>query len=234
MVDVAKQEQQDQEKIIEQVRPLDNQIAMLKDKQVASSKTVNTLNQQKVEKSQLQVSLNQTVESIKQQEKIAAQYLVANQADSLLEKYLGQWQIKVTQVRDLERQHKELLNSVQASERTLATQQAALQAAKDSKLAQDKALTELVSAENQAKQQWDALQQQANEHTLNVQKEVLEHWSRNTNTLVDINRGFVQATQRITSKSVELQTNTQLSERLTKEREVLVERYQNNKTSLSV
>ncbi|MFA0144885.1 SbcC/MukB-like Walker B domain-containing protein [Vibrio lentus] len=232
LVEVAKQEQQDQEKIIEQVRPLDNQIAMLKDKQVAGSKTVNTLNQQQVEKSQLQVSLNQTVESIKQQEKIAAQYLAANQADSLLEKYLGQWQIKVTQVRDLERQHTELLSSVQASQRTLATQQAALQAAKDSKLAQDKALTELVSAENQAKQQWDALQQQANEHTLNAQKEVLEHWSRNTNTLVDINRGFVQATQRITSKSVELQTNTQLSERLTKEREVLVERYQNNKTSL--
>lgn len=62
------------------------------------------------------------------------------------------------------------LSSVQASQRTLATQQAALQAAKDSKLAQDKALTELVSAENQAKQQWDALQQQANEHTLNAQK----------------------------------------------------------------
>ncbi|MCZ8488502.1 hypothetical protein O9992_18295 [Vibrio lentus] len=30
--------------------PLDNQIAMLKDKQVAGSKTVNTLNQQQVEK----------------------------------------------------------------------------------------------------------------------------------------------------------------------------------------
>lgn len=231
-VEVAKQEQQDQEKIIEQVRPLDNQISMLKGKQVAGSKAVHTLNQQQVEKSQLQVSLNQTVESIKQQEKIAAQYLVANQADSLLEKYLGQWQINVTQVRNLERQHTELLNSVQASQRTLANQQAALQAAKDSKLAQDKALTDLVSAENQAKQRWDALQQQANEHTLNAQKEVLEHWSRNTNTLVDINRGFVQATQRITSKSVELQTNTQRSEKLTKEREVLVERYQNNKIAL--
>ncbi len=41
LVEVAKQEQQDQEKIIEQVRLLDNQIAMLKDKQVAGSKMVN-------------------------------------------------------------------------------------------------------------------------------------------------------------------------------------------------
>ncbi|MCZ8488503.1 hypothetical protein O9992_18300 [Vibrio lentus] len=123
--------------------------------------------------------MNQTIESIQQlKEKIAAQYLAANQADSLLEKYLGQWQIKVTQVRDLERQYTELLNSVQASQRTLATQQAALQAAKDSKLAQDKALTELVSAENQAKRNSDGTLCSNKPMSIPLMhKEVLEHWA---------------------------------------------------------
>ncbi|WP_135458482.1 SbcC/MukB-like Walker B domain-containing protein [Vibrio echinoideorum] len=232
LVEQVKQEQQDQEKIIEQVRPLDNQISVLKDKQIAAEKNTKTLNEQGVEQRHKHSVLSEAIASVQHQEKISAQYLEAHQADKQLEKYLGQWQAKVDQVRTLESQHRELLSGVQRANKALDAQQTLVRTSNESKLAQDKTLAELVVVESHAKLQLESLQQQSSEVLLNANKDLLEYWSRHTNTLVDINRGYLQATQRIEVKNAELVTKVQLSDTLTKEREVLVERYQNNKTSL--
>lgn len=59
IVQQAKNEQQDQEKIIDLVRPLDNQIAVLKDKQTAAVNAANTLNEQHTQQHSQQVVLVQ-------------------------------------------------------------------------------------------------------------------------------------------------------------------------------
>ncbi|KWU01462.1 exonuclease SbcC [Vibrio toranzoniae] len=232
LVEQIKQEQQEQEKIIEQVRPLDNQISVLKDKQATAEKNVKALNQQEVEQRHKHIVLSQAIASVQHQEKIHAQYLETHQADKQLEKYLGQWQFKVDQVRALETQHTELLSSVQGANKALETQQTLVQTSRELKLTQDKTLAERVAVENDAKLKWDTLQQQNSERALNESKDLLEYWSRHTNTLVDINRGYLQATQRIAVKEAELSNHIHRSDKLTQEREVLVERYQKNKTSL--
>ncbi|MFA0193531.1 AAA family ATPase [Vibrio artabrorum] len=232
LVEQVKQQQQEQEKIIEQVRPLDTQISVLKDKQVAVEKNVNILNERDIEQRHKHAVLSKTLAAVQQQQERDAQYLATHQADKHLEKYLGQWQAKVDQVRTLEKQHSELLKGVQRANQALDAQQTLVQTSHEAKLAQDKTFTERVVVENSAKLELESLQQQTSEVVLNANKDLLEYWSRHTHTLVDIHQGYLQATQRIEVKHAELANKLQLSDTLTKEREVLLERYQSNKTSL--
>ncbi|MEZ8608201.1 AAA family ATPase [Vibrio sp. 10N.239.311.G01] len=232
IVEQVKAEQQDQEKIIEQVRPLDNQIAVLKDKQTAAVSAANTLNEQHTQQRNQQIVLVQKTDALKQQDKLSTEYLNTHQADQHLEKYLGQWQAKVEQVRTLERQHSEQLNSAKQALSAVDAQQTIIKSAQDAKATQDKTLAELVVLESSAKQQWEALQGNTSEQVLNSQKDLLEFWNRNTHSLLEINRGFLNAQQQLHAKTQAHQTNTQLVDKLSKEREVLLLRYQEKKTSL--
>lgn len=232
IVEQAKAEQQDQEKIIEQVRPLDNQIAVLKDKQSSAINAVNTLNEQHAQQRNQQLVLVQQIEELKQHEKLSSDYLKAHQADQHLEKHLGQWQAKVEQVRTLETQHSQQLNLAKQAYAALDAQQSVIKTAQQTKASQDQALAELVLAENNTKQQWEALQGNTSEQVLNSQKDLLELWNRNTHSLLEINRGFLNTQQQLHAKTQAHQTNTQLVDKLSKEREVLVERYKERETSL--
>ena len=232
IVEQVKTEQQDQEKIIEQVRPLDNQIAVLKDKQSAAVKSVNALNEQHSQQRNHQLVLTQQIDELKQQEKLSSDYLTTHQADQQLEKYLGQWQAKVEQVRALERQHSEQLNTAKQALSALDAQQAVIKSAQQAKATQDQTLAELVVAENTTKQQWEALQGNTSEQVLHTQKELLEFWNRNTHSLLEINRNFLNAQQQLGAKTQAHQINTQQADKLSKEREVLVERYKEKETSL--
>ncbi|WP_133152737.1 hypothetical protein, partial [Vibrio sp. 10N.261.52.A1] len=82
------------------------------------------------------------------------------------------------------------------------------------------------------KQQWEALHANTSETALLAQKELLELWSRNTHSLFEINRDFLNAQQQLTVKTQAHQTNVQQADKLSKEREVLVERYKEKETSL--
>ncbi|WP_299142363.1 AAA family ATPase [uncultured Vibrio sp.] len=232
IVEQVKTEQQDQEKIIEQVRPLDNQIAVLKDKQSAAVNSANVLNEQHSQQRNHQLVLTQQIDELKQQEKLSSDYLTAHQADQQLEKYLGQWQAKVEQVRALERQHSEQLNSAKQALSALDAQQAVVKSAQRAKATQDQTLAELVVTENTTKQQWEALQGNTSEQVLHTQKELLEFWNRNTHSLLEINRSFLNAQQQLGAKTQAHQINTQQADKLSKEREVLVERYKEKETSL--
>lgn len=227
-----KTEQQDQEKIIEQVRPLDNKIAVLKDKQSAAVNSASVLNEQHSQQRNHQLLLTQQIDELKQQEKLSSDYLIAHQADQQLEKYLGQWQAKVEQVRALERQHSEQLNSAKQALSALDTQQAIIKSVQQAKATQDQTLAELVVTENTTKQQWEALQGNTSEQVLHAQKDLLEFWNRNTHSLLDINRSFLNAQQQLGAKTQAHQINTQQVDKLSKEREVLLKRYQEKKTSL--
>ncbi|UWZ98848.1 AAA family ATPase [Vibrio splendidus] len=231
-VQKIKTEQQDQEKIIEQVRPLDNQISVLKDKQTAACNAANTLNEQHTHQRNQQVVLVQKIDALKQQDQLSAEYLNTHQADQHLEKHLGQWQAKVEQVRTLERQHSEQLNSARQALSAVDAQQTIIKSAQEAKATQDKTLAELVVLESSAKQQWEALQGNTSEQVLNAQKDLLEFWNRNTHSLLEINRGFLNAQQQLHVKTQTHQSNTQLVDKLSKEREVLVERYKEKETSL--
>ncbi|MEZ8387265.1 exonuclease SbcC, partial [Vibrio splendidus] len=149
-----------------------------------------------------------------------------------LEKYLGQWQAKVEQVRTLERQHAEQLNSAKQTLSAVDTQLTIIKSAQEAKATQDKILSELVVLESSAKQQWEALQGNTSEQVLNAQKDLLEYWNRNTHSLLEINRGFLNAQQHLHEKTQAHQANIQLVDKLSKEREVLVERYKEKETSL--
>ncbi|MFA0421791.1 AAA family ATPase, partial [Vibrio sp. 10N.222.54.A1] len=232
IVEQVKSEQQDQDKIIDLVRPLDNQIAVLKDKQTAAVSAENTLNEQHTQQRNQQIVLVQKTDALKQQDKLSTEYLNTHQADQHLEKYLGQWQAKVEQVRTLERQHSEQLNSAKQALSAVDAQQTIIKSAQDAKATQDKTLAELVVLESSAKQQWEALQGNTSEQVLNSQKDLLEFWNRNTHSLLEINRGFLNAQQQLHVKTQAHQTNTQLVDKLSKEREVLVERYKEKETSL--
>ncbi|MFA0233227.1 exonuclease SbcC, partial [Vibrio sp. 10N.261.45.A7] len=200
------------------------QIAVLKDKQTAAVNAANTLNEQHTQQHNQQLVLVQKTDELKQQEQLSTEYLNTHQADQHLEKYLGQWQAKVEQVRTLERQHSEQLNSAKQALSAVDIQQSVIKSAQEAKASQDKALAELVVLENNAKQQWEALQGNTSEQVLNAQKDLLEFWNRNTHSLLEINRGFLSAQQQLQAKTQAHQTNTQLVDKLSKEREVLVER----------
>ncbi|MEZ9044629.1 AAA family ATPase [Vibrio cyclitrophicus] len=232
IVEQVKAEQQDQEKIIEQVRPLDNQIAVLKDKQTAAVNAANTLNDQQMQQRNQQLVLVQKTDELKQQEQLSTDYLNTHQADQHLEKYLGQWQAKVEQVRTLERQHSEQSNLAKQALSAVDAQQSVIKSAQEEKASQDKALAELVVKESSAEQQWEALQGNTSEQVLNAQKNLLEFWNRNTHSLLEVNRGFLNAQQQLHAKTQGHQTNTQLVDKLSKERAVLVERYKEKETSL--
>ncbi|MEC7307261.1 SbcC/MukB-like Walker B domain-containing protein [Vibrio crassostreae] len=231
-VENVKAEQQDQEKIIEQVRPLDNQMSVLKDKKASAVNAANTLNEQHAQQRNQQVVLVQKLDALKQQDQLSTEYLNTHQADQHLEKYLGQWQAKVEQVRTLERQHAEQLNSAKQALSAVDAQQTIIKSAQEAKATQDKTLAELVVLESSAKQQWEALQGNTSEQVLNSQKDILEFWNRHTHSLLEINRGFLNAQQQLHAKTQAHQTNTQLVDKLSKEREVLVERYKEKETSL--
>ncbi|CAH6816654.1 Exonuclease SbcC [Vibrio chagasii] len=231
-VEKVKAEQQDQEKIIEQVRPLDNQISVLKDKHTSAVNAANTLNEQHAQQRNQQLVLAQQIDELKQQEKLSAEYLEAHKADQHLEKHLGQWQAKVEQVRTLESQHSQQLNLAKQTYTALEAQQAVIKNAQQTKASQDQALAELVLAENNTKQQWEALHANTSETALLAQKELLELWNRNTHSLFEINRGFLNAQQQLAVKTQTHQTNVQQADKLSKEREVLVERYKEKETSL--
>ncbi|WP_434565660.1 AAA family ATPase [Vibrio chagasii] len=231
-VEKVKAEQQDQEKIIEQVRPLDNQISVLKDKKASAVNAANALNEQHAQQRNQQLMLVQQIDELRQQEKLSADYLEAHQADQHLEKHLGQWQAKVEQVRTLESQHSQQLNLAKQTFTALEAQQAVIKNAQQTKASQDQALAELVLVENNTKQQWEALHANTSETALLSQKELLELWNRNTHSLFEINRGFLNAQQQLGVKTQAHQTNVQKADKLSKEREVLVERYKEKETSL--
>ncbi|MCC4820108.1 hypothetical protein LMH81_26705, partial [Vibrio lentus] len=116
------------------------------------------LNEQHTQQRNQQVVLVQKTDALKQQDQLSTEYLNTHQADQHLEKYLGQWQAKVEQVRTLERQHAEQLNSAKQALCAVDAQQTIIKSAQDAKATQDKTLAELVVLESSAKQQWEALQ----------------------------------------------------------------------------
>jgi len=217
---------------IEKVRPLDQKVALLNEKLATQKQSQSLLKAEQETKQSLIQNAEKSLEELKGQEKALVEYLLTNESSKSLERYLGQWQTNVAQIRTLEQQQTEQQKRVErlANEISIQEQQAKQLTQDQQKNTQE--LSTLTKAEQAAKALWEQSQQVHSEEQLNGLKHVLEAWNRQTHALTDVQRRYLMATEQTQVKRIELDQKTSDNTELTKQREVLVERYKEKEQSL--
>ena len=217
---------------IEKVRPLDQQVALLNEKLATQKQSKSLLKAEQATKQSLILNAEKSLEELKVREKTLTEYLSTNESSKSLDRYLGQWQTNVAQIRTLEQQQTEQQKRVERLAHEISTQdQQAKQLTQDQQK-NTQELSALATAEQAAKVLWEQSQQVHSEEQLNGLKHVLEAWNRQTHALTDAQRRYLMATEQTQAKRIELDQKTSDNTELTKQREVLVERYKEKEQSL--
>ncbi|MEF1282019.1 exonuclease SbcC, partial [Vibrio fortis] len=217
---------------VEKVRPLDQKVALFNEKLATQKQSQSVLKAEQETKQSLILNVEKSLEELKVQEKTLTEYLSKNESSKSLDRYLGQWQTNVVQIRTLEQQQAEQQKRVErlANEISAQEQQAKQLTQDQQKNTQE--LSVLKTAEQAAKSLWEQSQQAHSEEQLNGLKLVLEAWNRQTHALTDVQRRYLMATEQTQAKRIELDQKTSDNTELTKQREVLVERYKDKEQSL--
>jgi exonuclease SbcC len=227
-----RKEQADLIATIEKVRPLDQQIALLNEKRTTLQQSQSALKAEQETKQSLIQSAAKSLEELKHTEKTLAEYLSANESSKSLDRYLGQWQTNVAQIRTLEQQHTEQQKRVERLANEISAQQQQAQQLTQEQQKNTQELSALRTAEQTTKVLWEQSQRAHGEEQLNGLKQALEAWNRQTHALTDIQRRYLMATEQLQAKRVDLQNKTNENAELTKQREILVERYKEKEQSL--
>ncbi|MEF1228623.1 AAA family ATPase, partial [Vibrio fortis] len=207
---------------VEKVRPLDQKVALFNEKLATQKQSQSVLKAEQETKQSLILNVEKSLEELKVQEKTLTEYLSKNESSKSLDRYLGQWQTNVVQIRTLEQQQAEQQKRVErlANEISAQEQQAKQLTQDQQKNTQE--LSVLKTAEQAAKSLWEQSQQAHSEEQLNGLKLVLEAWNRQTHALTDVQRRYLMATEQTQAKRIELDQKTSDNTELTKQREVLV------------
>lgn len=217
---------------IEKVRPLDQQVALLDEKLTTQKQTQSLLKVEQETKQSLIQNVEKSLEELKQKEKTLAEYLSTHESSKSLDRYLGQWQTNVAQIRTLEQQQTQQQQRVERLANEISTQEQQVKKLTLDQQNSTQELSALTTAEQAAKALWEQSQQLHSEEQLNGLKHVLEAWNRQTHALKDVQRRYLMATEQAQVKRIELERKTSENTELTKQREVLVERYKEKEQSL--
>lgn len=217
---------------IEKVRPLDQQVALLNEKLATHKQSQSVLKAEQETKQSLIQNAEKSLEELQQKEKSLTEYLSTNESSKSLERYLGQWQTNVAQIRTLEQQQTEQQKRIELLANEISTQEQQAKQLTQDQRKNTQELSALATAEQAAKTSWEQSQQAHSEEQLNGLKQVLETWNRQTHALTDVHRRYLMATEQAQAKHIELEQKTSENTELTKQREVLVERYKEKEQSL--
>lgn len=217
---------------IEKVRPLDQQVALLNEKLATHKQSQSVLKAEQETKQSLIQNAEKSLEELKGKEKALVEYLSTHESSKSLDRYLGQWQTNVAQIRTLEQQQTEQQKRIERLANEISTQEQQAKQLTQDQQKNTQELSALTTAEQAAKALWEQSQQLHSEEQLNGLKHVLEAWNRQTHALTDVQRRYLLATEQAQVKRIEMERKTSENTELTKQREVLVERYKEKEQSL--
>ena len=234
-IETANQRRNEQTELvatIEKVRPLDQQAVVLNEKLTTLKKSESALKAEQDTKQSLIQNAEKSLEGLKDKEKALVEYLSTHESSKSLDRYLGQWQTNVSQIRTLEQQQTEQQKRVERLINEISTQEQQAKQLTQEQQKNTQELSALTMAEQAAKVLWEQSQQAHSEEHLNGLKQVLEAWNRQTHALTDVQRRYLMATEQTQAKRAELDQKTNENTELTKQREILVDRYKEKEQSL--